>query len=75
MKASLGKKKAGKKRAAGARNSFDDEIEWKKCEIKTDDGNVYKGVVRTSRYFYKVFLDPGVVYLNKGHVIYVMPLD
>jgi hypothetical protein len=54
---------------------FSDEYRGCKVRVETSIGVVVEGVlVESSRYWFKVKTDRGVVYVNKAHVVLVAPI-
>jgi len=59
----------------GGPADFSNEYVNCKVRVETSIGVVVEGVlVESSRYWFKVRTDRGVVYLNKAHVVSVTPL-
>jgi hypothetical protein len=60
---------------AGKLADFSNEYINCKVRVETSIGVTVEGVlVESSRYWFKVRTDRGVVYLNKAHVVSVAPL-
>jgi hypothetical protein len=54
---------------------FSDEYRGCRVRVETSVGVVVEGVlVEASRYWFKLKSDKGIVYVNKAHVIMVIPV-
>lgn len=60
---------------AGKPADFSSEYKGCRVRIETSVGVVVEGVlVGASRYWFKVRIDRGVIYVNKAHVVSVTPV-
>jgi len=70
-----GPRRRGKRAEEGGAESFDGELKLRRCEVLLANGERVVGTLVPAKFWFKVLLDPGVLYINKAYVVSVRPLD